>query len=300
MYHVKDGKLEQPPSIEGYVWRIRPNTQTKQALYLSTHHGILFTHHPHEAYPPSPPGLALTMQDVDSWVKGLHDAEVLRGANQVLHATGVCDLQSIVAVRRAFQVVPPTHHQEKGVNVEDDSWFNIWAQGEDATMDDDEDPGGEAYVNSAPTREAGNVIRMRRCFELLLSTGNVIRFEAGNLFSRSGMLLKGRQVHTRRNAVEWVNRLRALISFWKHKRRILAKDEIELAQARRPRLTPQVRVCQEKDYPPEPPADLSAPYPAMEALYNWCIIDGCHPVTKVGKLHMRKGLRGPYKYVFLS
>lgn len=103
------------------------------------------------------------------------------------------------------------------------------------------------------------------------------------------------QTYSRRFAVEWVNRLRLLVGYWKHKKRVDAKDEIELAQARRPRLTPQTRVCQEEDFPPDPPADMSAPYPAMENLYNWCIIKSCNPITKATKLHMRKGLRGPYK-----
>ena len=83
-------KIAEPPSIEGYVDRIRPNTQTKQSLYLSTHNGLLFMNHVQDAFPPLPPGLALTMQDLDSWIEGLHKSEVIRGANQVMHASGVC------------------------------------------------------------------------------------------------------------------------------------------------------------------------------------------------------------------
>ncbi|KAF6757469.1 hypothetical protein DFP72DRAFT_1032426 [Ephemerocybe angulata] len=274
-YHLKnDTKIEEPPSIEGYVERIRPNTQTKQALYLSTHCSLLFINHTHEANPPLPPGLALTTQDLDSWVRGLHAGELLRGANQVMHATGICDLKTVVLVRRAFQVVPPVVHQEQAPPED------MWSTEEVCTLDDDEDEGGEQIL---PTQDR-SIVKMRRCFELLLNTGQVIRFE----------------VHSRKVAIEWVNRLRALVVFWKYKRRINAKEEIELAQARRPRLTPQIRVCQKEEYPPEPPADMSAPYSAMDNLYNWCIIDGCSPITKVSKLHMRKGLRGQYKLMSVA
>ncbi|KAJ2935108.1 hypothetical protein H1R20_g1931, partial [Candolleomyces eurysporus] len=254
-YHLKGGAVnDEPPSIEGYVERVKPNTQLKQSLYLSTHMGLLFINHLNEAYPPSPPGLALTTQDLDSWVKSLRKSEIHRGANQVMHAAGVINLRSIVAV---------------------------WSQQEQPTLDDDEDLGGEVYLLQ---RQDKTLVRVRRCFELLLNTGNVIRFET----------------YSRRFALEWVNRLRLLVGYWKHKKRVDAKDEIDLAQARRPRLTPQTRVCQEEDFPPEPPADMSAPYPAMENLYNWCIIEGCSPITKATKLHMRKGLRGPYKLFYVA
>ncbi|KAF5338894.1 hypothetical protein D9611_008762 [Ephemerocybe angulata] len=256
-YHLKnDTKIEEPPSIEGYVERIRPNTQTKQALYLSTHCSLLFINHTHEANPPLPPGLALTTQDLDSWVRGLHAGELLRGANQ-----GVPSCAS---------------GRAPGAGTPED----MWSTEEVCTLDDDEDEGGEQIL---PTQDR-SIVKMRRCFELLLNTGQVIRFE----------------VHSRKVAIEWVNRLRALVVFWKYKRRINAKEEIELAQARRPRLTPQIRVCQKEEYPPEPPADMSAPYSAMDNLYNWCIIDGCSPITKVSKLHMRKGLRGQYKLMSVA
>ncbi len=106
------------------------------------------------------------------------------------------------------------------------------------------------------------------------------------------------QVHSRRVANEWVERLRALVVYWKQRHRANAKDEIDLAQARHPRLTPQIRVCEEHEVPPEKP-DLSVPYPALDTLFNWCVIDGCRPITKEGKLYMRKGFRGQYKCAYL-
>jgi hypothetical protein len=64
----------------------------------------------------------------------------------------------------------------------------------------------------------------------------------------------------------------------------------------RPRLTPQTRVhAEDEELPPDPPADLSAPFAAMDSLYNWCVLEGCKALSKFGRLYMRKGLRGQYK-----
>jgi len=93
--------MEEPPEIEGYLERIRPNTQTKQQTYLTTHHGYLFTLNSH-TFPPMPPGLAPT-SSIYSDAQALRHSEVRRGTNQVMNATGVMDLRSIMAVRRAFK-----------------------------------------------------------------------------------------------------------------------------------------------------------------------------------------------------
>lgn len=97
--------------------------------------------------------------------------------------------------------------------------------------------------------------------------------------------------------IEWIERLRALIFYWKSRHRIDAKQEIELAQARRPRLTPLTRLCRDNEHPPEAPPDLSAPYAAMDNFYNWCVLEGCSPIVKIGKVYIKKGLYGQYKYV---
>jgi len=102
------------------------------------------------------------------------------------------------------------------------------------------------------------------------------------------------QVFSRHVASEWVKRLQSLVVYWKQRYRVNAKNEIDLAQTQRPRVTPQIRVCDEHGVPPEH-QDLSTPYPALDTLFNWCIIDGCQPIVKEGRLYMRKGLRGQYQ-----
>ncbi|KAF8809576.1 hypothetical protein BYT27DRAFT_7094201 [Phlegmacium glaucopus] len=278
--HLKNGRrFEEPPAIEGYLDRIRPHSQAKQPLYLTTHDGNLFILSTHAAFPPMPPGLTpLTSQSLDP--QGLRHAEIRRGINQIMTATGMCDLRTILAVRRALQAVPTHTHDQKEATTDDTSWFGIWENSELRTADDEEDEGGDSGLHKSADRTR---LRMRRSFELLLNTGHVVRFEA----------------HSSQVAIEWIERLRALIFYWKSRHRMDAKQEIELAQARRPRLTPQTRLCRDDEHPPEAPQDLSAPYAAMDNLYNWCVLEGCKPIVKAGKIYVKEGLRKQYKYVIL-
>ncbi|KIY44808.1 hypothetical protein FISHEDRAFT_50785 [Fistulina hepatica ATCC 64428] len=228
-YHTPCGvRLYEPPAVEGYVDRIRPNIQTRHAVYLSTHHGHLFVLATSHAHPPTPPGLH--PPDVQ--------AEVRRGADQVQAALSTLDLRAIVAVRRAEHFVPTT------------------------------------------TTSARSHLRKRRSFELLLESGLVMRFEA----------------HSCIVALEWIERLRALIIYWKKRHTVDAREEMDLAQARRPRITPRMR-AQQAAPSLETSPDLSTSLPALGSIYNWCVIEGCRAVTRGGRLFMRNGIHGRYKAV---
>lgn len=98
-----------------------------------------------------------------------------------MHATGVCDLRAIVAVRRAFQANPPYKHKEREVPTNDEAaWFAIWAEADGRTADDHEDEGGEE-----PLAKVGDKVRLRlrRSFELLLANGRVVRLEVRGFVS---------------------------------------------------------------------------------------------------------------------
>ncbi|GLB38456.1 putative pleckstrin homology domain containing protein [Lyophyllum shimeji] len=261
--------------------RIRPNTQQRQPLYLATHDGNLFVMNPHHAHPPTPPGLAQHFGDTDACADTLRTSEVKRGALQIMHATGVNDLRNVLLIRRASHPVPEAVHKEASKSQDSDIWFSIWSQSEERSASDMEDEGGEEGLSKAEDKTR---LRMRRSFELLLNTGRVVRFE----------------VHSCRAAVEWIERLRALVLYWKQRHRIDAKDEMDLAQSHRSRLTPLTRADKhECEFPPEAPPDTSAPMPALGSLYSWCVLDGCKPIVKGGKLYVRKGLYGQFKFVQL-
>ncbi|KAG6877753.1 hypothetical protein C0993_004256 [Termitomyces sp. T159_Od127] len=283
-FNLKNGtRLYEPPAIEGYVERIRTNSQLRQSLYLSTHDGNLFVVTPNHAYPPSPPGLATSIGDIDAYAESLRKSEINRGAMQIMNAIGVNDLRDILMIRRASRPVPEAMHRETSNSQNFDIWASLQVQPEERTSADDEDEGGEQGLNRA---EDKTYLRIRRSFELLLTTGHVVRFE----------------VHSCRVAAEWIERLRALVLYWKQRHRMDAKEEMDLAQSRRPRLTPLTRVIRDREFPPESPPDMGAPMPALGSLYNWCVVEGCKSIIKGGKLFVRKGLWGQYKYVqlFLS
>lgn len=174
--HLKNGKrLDEPPAIEGYVERIRPNTQSRQQLYLVTHDGYLFTLLPNNAYTPAPPGTVLGLNDLDEYANSLRHSEVVRGTNQLMHAMGVCDLRAIVAVRRAFQANPSYKHNERDVPANDDTtWLNIWAESDGRIAEDHQDEGGEEALTKANDKVK---LRVKRSFELLLTNGRVVRLE---------------------------------------------------------------------------------------------------------------------------
>ncbi|KAF9077592.1 Pleckstrin homology domain-containing protein [Rhodocollybia butyracea] len=256
--HRKDGtRLVEPPAIEGYVDRIKPNTNTKQALYLSSQGGNLFVLNSSDPHPPSPlPN------------SQLRTSEIIRGVRQVLDATGVIDLRSILIVRRANHPVMQHMHDLK----EGDEIQEIVVQ--EISEADREDVGGEAGQDKQ--------LKMRRSFELLLKNGHVIRFEA----------------YSCPVCIEWVEKLQALVHYWKIKHRLDATEEMELAQISRPLITPHTYAEVNRTPYAESPVDPSA-VPALGSIFNWCVTEGCKPIIKGGKVFMHRGLRGQYGLVDL-
>lgn len=126
------------------------------------------------AHPPSPPGLAPTLGDIDEHAEELRKTEADRGIMQVMDATGVGDLRTILVIRRASHSVSQPVHHEPQKGQDDDIWFGIWSQSEPRTQSDEEDEGGEEGLAKSEDKVS---LRVRRSFELLLTTGRVIRFE---------------------------------------------------------------------------------------------------------------------------
>lgn len=165
--HLKDGKkIEEPPAIEGYLDQIRLNLQAKRSVYLVSHSGYLFFLNPASPFPPTPPGPSPILSGDAQTLKRI---EIRRGINQIVTSAGMMDLRSIVAVRRAFQPAPLHVHDQQEEHA-DDHALSI-SHREERFPEDDVDEGGEANASDRPQ------VRMRRSFELLLTTGHVMRFE---------------------------------------------------------------------------------------------------------------------------
>ncbi|KAH8824972.1 Pleckstrin homology domain-containing protein [Flagelloscypha sp. PMI_526] len=163
----------------------------------------------------------------------------------------------------------PTH-DEREPEHSHPSWQDHWLAEEPVEEDD---------MHCLEAHPDKNHARMRRSFELLLKSGHA---------------------YSCKTALEWITHLRSLIFYWKRRHVVDAREEMDLANTRRERVTPRVHVFRDEEtMPPEPPPDLSAPMPALGTLYNWCVLEGCKPVLRVGKVYSRRGLRGQFKYVQL-
>ncbi|KIJ64487.1 hypothetical protein HYDPIDRAFT_111813, partial [Hydnomerulius pinastri MD-312] len=273
--HFPDSKkMYEPPGIEGYLDRIKPQGQARQRVYLVSHDGSLFALSPWDANPPAPPSTFLShivsedQTNVEQYAKDLRESEVERGTAQIRAAYGVLDLRNIHSVRRAHG----TQSEGDGEEVE-----------HDATDDDDEGgPEGLAKVQDKTQ------LRHRRTFEIVLASGPVIRLEA----------------HSCNNCIEWVTKLRALVTYWTQRHRTDAKDEMDVAYSasKRLRLTPRLNKCNHASghpTPPEPPMDPGASLPGLTSLYHWCALENCRSILRSGRVFTRKGLRGQYKLVQL-
>ncbi|EGN92139.1 hypothetical protein SERLA73DRAFT_117776 [Serpula lacrymans var. lacrymans S7.3] len=222
---LKNGrKLHEPAAVEGYLDRIKPNSQTKQQIYLVSHDGNLFVNTPAYAHPPSPPTVQPSRENLLETAAALRSSEVNRGSLQIKDAHGVTDLRNIRAVRG--------------------------------------DEGLSSYEDKARRR-------MRRSFEIVLLSGLVIRFEAFSC----------------QTCLEWIERLRLLVIYWRIRHRTDAQDEMEISYSGNERL--------------RPPADPDSILPTLGAVYNWCVLTDCRSILKGGRIFTRKGLRGQYKLVQL-
>ncbi|THV05242.1 hypothetical protein K435DRAFT_745488 [Dendrothele bispora CBS 962.96] len=277
--HLKNGeKILEPPAIEGYLSRIKPATRSKEQVYLCTHGAYLFSLRPSDANPPIPLGMGDNpdiSDDPRELAGRLRKSETERGVTQIMKAMGVGELTSILAVRRATHTnAKPTHTFQRDEEVHPEGFPP------DEEPEDDGDEGGPEVMSVS---EDQNHLKMKRSFELLLDSGHVVRFET----------------NSRRLASEWVTRLRALISFWKARLKQDTKDEMELAQTRRPRVTPLMHVDNDHILYSEALPDDHSPLPTLGSFYNWCVLEGCRPIVRNGKVFMRQGLSGGYRLTHL-
>lgn len=172
--HIKDGNLiSEPPSIEGYVTHVKAPSGTREEVYLTVHNGLLFTLRPTHANAPNPPGaIPVPFNSNKGAPEVLREDEVRRGAKQVLAARDVTDLRVVVAVRRAFRpafLPGQPEHDSTGPDI------GVEEQDGEVTHEetDAQDVGGDMGLNTGDA----SIIRMRRCFELVMKTGHIMRFE---------------------------------------------------------------------------------------------------------------------------
>lgn len=184
-------------------------------------------------------------------------------------------------IRRASAPVPSAHEEVDIADAELPTADEVLLAPLDHDEGDDADVGGEQGLSQRGGDRAHG--RMRRCFELIMKNGKVIRFEA----------------HSAKNAIEWIEHLRALVRYWRLRHLVDAKQEMDVVHyaTGKPRITPHIK--QYNDDAPEPDTNPAMVLPYLSSLYNWCVYEGCRPVTKTGRIYMRPGVRGKYTLVQL-
>jgi len=285
--HLPDGtKVHEPPCIEGYLDRIKPNGQSKQHIYLSSHDGHLFALLPSNSHAPVPPNVhlsrALSSHPNESleYTRAFREAEVARGASQIAAAFEAFDLRNIRQIRRAtHETIVHDARTHATATVAGGSVGN-----QDILTGDEADIGGAEGLAQAHDKSQ---LRVRRCFEIVMISGYVIRFET----------------YSCQTSQEWVERLRALVEYWTQRHHVDARDEMDISYStrHRPPVTPRVTkhgFCNGEKIPTAPIVDADL-MPELSSLYHWCTLDNCRSTVKSGRVFIRKGLQGQYKLVHL-
>jgi hypothetical protein len=180
--HLPSGRaLTEPPGIEGYLDRIRPNSRTRTAVYVATHAGNLVFARGARGYPPPPPGAPRPSDggagaDEDEDAPGV---EARRGARQILDADGVFDMRSVLIVRRAFVDVAVAQDVQAAQQLASLEHGALEDETLERDTSDDEDAGGEEALTALGTGPPRTRVRTRRSFELVLKNGQIVRLEVG-------------------------------------------------------------------------------------------------------------------------
>lgn len=104
--------LEEPPAVEGYLYRFKTASHVRDPVYLTSHNGSLFFLSTHAAYPPQAPIMTI-QQEIDHEdnrnVDRVHapiftwNDEICRGAAQMLNAKSFLDMRNVSEIRRATE-----------------------------------------------------------------------------------------------------------------------------------------------------------------------------------------------------
>ncbi|BGP15078.1 hypothetical protein JCM10213v2_003033 [Rhodosporidiobolus nylandii] len=337
-------RISEPPGMEGFLVRHRPNG-TPERVYLSSRMGLLFLCRPSTAHPPEPPlstqetvnnpaalvlapfvyGMASlaapSKRKKTQLLRRVSDREGLRKSSTMsLKQERRRDwtVKSLDAVQSADTTLERRDEEldEKGGDA-----FLEWLEAEErkrgflqitdargfvnlsevdsveAELSDDhdakerwlqvEDLGGDAGLKTAEDKAR---LRKMRCFVVKMRSGKTVRFEC----------------HSIRVRAEWVDRLRALATYWRRRERVDAIQLMELSPSSGlvNRLPPPSTSARrhaydgaELDDDGEPPLTrneiLSSPH--LAHFYNWCIIEGCRALMKQAVMHVKAGLRGTYR-----
>jgi len=133
-------------------------------------------------------------------------------------------------------------------------------------------PNGDG--SQEPTTRTEEHKKLDKCFDLKLTTGESVRFEA----------------HNAEIAQEWVKRLEDLAGYWKRRHRVDARLRMDVMALHR-------------NHDPFAGTELGTGSDEILAdIWDWCALKGCRPITQAGRLFMKKNRYDKYRlrYIVLA
>ncbi|CAE7027422.1 hypothetical protein HRS9139_00183 [Pyrenophora teres f. teres] len=295
--------LTEPVPVEGFLIRLtgqrgrakRLGLMYHKQLYFASHDQFLVFSRPTKVTPPPPPKLpasenamvptAQAVKDAvpDSWAVNpyaLQDGEVewlvdgqsstpearrlrdedaadeaARKEQNLLNCDGYINLADVVKVRKARLGASPAD-----ADLED---------GSDVDFDEDVD---DSMSNDGATNE----LDIDRSLELVMKNGLIIRLQAANKARRK----------------EWIQHLRALAKYWKHR----TAADIVLYKSTRERNLSALKIDEEAEAHVGQFArkwEVTQSF-ASPQLYNMCGIGGCRSVHMSGMLYRKPRIHAPF------
>lgn len=294
---LEDGtQLEEPPGVEGYLSRHKSDVSRKEELYLCIADGRCFLSSASGATPPLLPrrkGSSPAALFPELHKQFLND-ERRRIATFVESSAGCVELSGIesVKLRQPTEITngvdePPVEPQAPNFTPQlHDSPKVTPSNTEHSTSDAKrtarspqstsqiapvehevtvEPPHPKKKKSSAlvPLPKEGK--KAEREFEVTLRSGRVIVFEA----------------HTPAIAAEWVARLTELVRYWTMRSRVDARSEMDVVQ---------LHMGSELFT-----GGNSASETLLNQMWNWCVIEGCRPITHSGRVYVRRSQWGKFR-----
>ncbi|KNG50002.1 meiotically up-regulated gene 56 protein [Stemphylium lycopersici] len=299
----KHKTLTEPVPVEGFLIRLtgqrgrakRLGLMYHKQLYFASHDQYLVFSRPTKVTPPPPPRLPAsgnsavpTAQAVkgavpESWdvnpyrvqngqiewlvegqsgtteVRRLHDEdaadEAERKGQNLLNCDGYINLADVVKVRKARMGASPADEDLE--------------EGSDVDFDEEVD---DSMNNDGAT----NDLDIERTMELVMKNGLIIRLQAANNARRK----------------EWIQHLRALVKYWKHR----TAGDIALYKATRGRNLSVLKIDEEAEAHVGQFArkwEVTQSFASPE-LYNMCGIASCRTIHMSGMLYRKPRIHAPF------
>jgi len=246
-------KMEEPPSVEGYLTWYRGAGGPKELVYALSSEGVVFMAPASAATPPLVPKREGSMPAdlfpdlYRSWIRSEH----LRMTRFIEKCTGCIDLRDIAEVKlRRPPELPRTQTQALAAEPGNDT-------SPPTTPGTDQAQAHEHISTHKVIPKSGD--KKDREFTVHFRKGHVVTFEA----------------HSPQIAAEWVHRLSQLVQYWTLYHRVIARRDMDARQYHAKAWV---------NYGTDTIAE-----DILDNIWNWCVIDGCRPITAGGRIFVKRG-----------